>query len=321
MHKLYFPFSFLLTAHFLNAAEVQPLLDLVPPQATVLYGVNVPAALGSPFGQQVFKRILTNNPAFGRYDGTVGFDPKRDVREVLFVATSPVAGELFHYDVILARGTFKPDRFLTVANLTGSTVTQDHGVSVITPPASSLHTSFAFVDSSTAIVGPVAAIKAILQQRSSKAPAGALAQKGLATGASYDAWYATVTPFNRLLPQLTNGVGGAAFSPALGVIHETSGGIKFRSTDAVLAAEALTKSDSEALTGAAVLRAAMPLIRNPRSAALKKTQFSVAGATLKGTATLTGTEMERLFLRPAPPVSSSASDPQLRLKGAIQTRR
>ena len=74
--------------------------------------------------------------------------------------------------------------------------------------------------------------------------------------------------------------------------------MKFRASDTVLAAEANTASEAEAHTGAAVLRAAIPLIRNPRTSALRNSQFAVTGSALKGTATLAEADMIRLFVRP-----------------------
>src|SRR5258708_5095600 len=89
------------------------LLDLAPPDAKIVYGVNVQKTLSSPFGQMIYKNLVAHSPALQQFAPAVGFDLQRDVTELLFVATDVnVRGRLPRYDFVLARGAFKPDRFL-----------------------------------------------------------------------------------------------------------------------------------------------------------------------------------------------------------------
>ena len=70
-----------------KAADSQ-LLNLVMPDAKVLAGVNVEQAKTSPMGQYILNQVQAqNNPQLRELAALTGFDPTRDVHEVL-VATA-----------------------------------------------------------------------------------------------------------------------------------------------------------------------------------------------------------------------------------------
>src|SRR3954465_15047244 len=74
-----------------NAADPQ-LLNLVMPDAKVLAGVNVDQAKTSPFGQYVLNQIQLHDTPLTELTTATGFDPTRDVHELL-VGTSSGAGQ------------------------------------------------------------------------------------------------------------------------------------------------------------------------------------------------------------------------------------
>src|SRR5215831_2143011 len=84
----------------LSAADPQ-LLNLVMPDAKVIAGVNVEQAKGTQFGQFVLNQIQTQDSDLQKLATLTGFDPRRDVRELLVASNGvPKTG------LALAKGQF-----------------------------------------------------------------------------------------------------------------------------------------------------------------------------------------------------------------------
>src|SRR5258708_39090700 len=95
----------------LSAADPQ-LLNLVMPDAKVLAGVNVDQAKGTQFGQYVLNQLQTQDAEMQKLIAQTGFDPRRDVREVLVATDGNAQGK---GGLGLARGTFDVGK-ITAAN-------------------------------------------------------------------------------------------------------------------------------------------------------------------------------------------------------------
>src|SRR5689334_5863054 len=98
------------------AAVDQQLLSLVMPDAKVLAGANVEQARNSLFGQYVLTTLQPDDKGLQDFAALTGFDPRRDVREVL-VASNGVPGS--KTGLALARGTFDPGRIAAAATAHG----------------------------------------------------------------------------------------------------------------------------------------------------------------------------------------------------------
>src|SRR5450755_2331130 len=85
---LFTAFAGMLTA---QAADSQ-LLSLVMPDAKLVAGVNVDQAKASPFGLYVLTQMQSSNSGMQQLVALTGFDPTRDVHEVL-AATNGTPGE------------------------------------------------------------------------------------------------------------------------------------------------------------------------------------------------------------------------------------
>src|SRR5579864_7272023 len=77
-------------AGLLPAADPQ-LLNLVMPDAKMLAGVNVDQAKATPFGQYLLTQIQMQDQHLQQMVALTGFDPTRDVHEVL-LATNAAPG-------------------------------------------------------------------------------------------------------------------------------------------------------------------------------------------------------------------------------------
>ncbi|MEO8052512.1 MAG: hypothetical protein ABI833_19050, partial [Acidobacteriota bacterium] len=103
-------------------AAVDPhLLELVMPEAKVLYGIQVQQTLASPFGQFAISH-LPQSDGLLRFEAATGFELQRDLREIL-VASSATGSLGDSSDaLVLASGAFAPDKVLALATVMGANI-------------------------------------------------------------------------------------------------------------------------------------------------------------------------------------------------------
>src|SRR4051812_25332129 len=155
------PVLALLVSAAAEAAVDPNLLALAMPDAKVLYGVQVRETLASPFGQFALAH-LPQSDGVAKFAAATGFDLQRDLREVLIA--SPTAGAPGDNPavLVLATGTFAPDKFLGLAITLRATVSDYRGIQVITPPQPQDTRVFAFLDNSTIAMGSEPVIRAVI---------------------------------------------------------------------------------------------------------------------------------------------------------------
>src|SRR5258705_10392122 len=74
-------------------AADQQLLNLLMPDAKVVAGINVDQAKTSPFGQYVLLQMQTQDQHMRELHLQTGFDPTRDVHELLVASSAGPAKE------------------------------------------------------------------------------------------------------------------------------------------------------------------------------------------------------------------------------------
>src|SRR5436309_3158550 len=154
----------------LSAAD-PVLLNLVMPDAKVVAGVNVEQAKGTLFGQYVLDQIQTHDADMQKLVALTGFDPRRDVREVL-VASNGTAPTQNHNQsgLALARGNFD------IARITAAATSQDKDVAtetysgVLILEDAKATSGIAFLDTTTVVAGDLANVKAAIDRRSNAQP-------------------------------------------------------------------------------------------------------------------------------------------------------
>lgn len=209
------------------AADTQ-LLNLVMPDAKVMAGVNVTNALISPLGVYIVNQIsATHGPALNDVTATLGFDPRHDVSEIL-VASSAAGQD----GLILARGTFNPEKISAAAAKDAhATVQQYGGATLVATANGKLTHAVAFLGNSIAVAGDTASVKAALDRNAkvnSIDPALATRVQQLST--SEDAWTVSMASFSALIPNLggaspVQGPGAQAFQ-IFKDVQQSSGGVK-----------------------------------------------------------------------------------------------
>lgn len=249
MVRILAPAVFLTVSAMAAAADPQ-LLNMVMPDAQVVAGVNVEQAKTSPFGQYVLSQISPQDPNLAKLSADTGFDPTRDVRELL-VATQ---GANANAGLALARGQFDVAKISAAAKASGATVETYARATLIVEP--NKKGGFAFPDGTIVVAGTVDLVKAALDRRSSTAtPLSAqLVTKVNSLSTSQDAWLVSlVSPASLKAghgPQLP---GGVANQNTFQQVTQFNGGIKFGSS-VVLTAEAIAQTAQDAASLAGVVQ-------------------------------------------------------------------
>lgn len=295
-------------------AAVDPtLLSLLMPDAKIVAGVQVDQARASAFGQ-----YLISQAALGRDFDTLiaetGFDPRRDLREVVAGTAGPN-----NQVVLIGRGVFQPARIATAAAAKGAIVTKYRGIDLISPnePTRTAAgvSAAAFLDASTVALGPADSVRAAIDRfQGGGGLTGALAQKARELSNQYDAWVATTDSLSSLVAtHVPNNI--SQTNPNLfQAIQQFSGGLRFGQASVSLGAEAVTRSSQDAQALADLLRfvASMAQNREPNAvgpnpgALLSSAQFTTEGATTRISVEVPEKELEQLL---APKAKSNSRRP------------
>jgi len=281
----------------LPAAAVDTgLLNLVMPDAKVLAGVNVEQAKNSPFGQYVLSQAQTENTDLKKLEALTGFDPTRDVRELLIASNS--VGGTQHTGLFLARGTFNPGLIANAATAHDAVMESYNGITILEDPKKT-H-GVAFPDASLAIVGDIANVKAAIDRMKSPSslPASIVSQVNQWSG-SQDAWAISAVPVSSLHPPAgapnVPGMNGAA---ALQNIQSAAGGVKFGALVVVTGqAQAATTQDAQQLADTVKLLANLAQMQagnDPIAASLAQSlTVSTSGTTVNASVSLPEDQLQQ----------------------------
>jgi hypothetical protein len=106
------------------------MLSLVMPDAKVIAGVNVDSAKSSTFGIYLIAQIGNNSTALQQLVTLTGFDPTRDLHQLL-AATNSTGG---HAGLALARGNFDVAKITALVTLASTQTETYSGVTIIEFP-------------------------------------------------------------------------------------------------------------------------------------------------------------------------------------------
>lgn len=245
-------FTLFLFAGVLSAADPE-LMSLLMPNAKVVAGINVDQAKTSPFGLFLLSQMPSENQGLSDLTAKTGFDPRRDLREVL-IATAGVPGR---QGLVLARGDFSPQLVFAAAQAGGHTVETYNGIPVLTGKEDALTHAVAFLGNSIAIAGDLESVHGAIDRRTATTSAidPALAARAGQLSEALDAWSVSVVPLSALANQKGPGaqMNGVLNSDLVKAIQQTSGGVKFGST-VQLSGQAIADTSQNATALADVVR-------------------------------------------------------------------
>jgi hypothetical protein len=206
----------------LSAADHQ-LLNLVMPDAKVLAGVNVEQAKGTQFGQFVLNQMQTHDADMQKLVDLTGFDPRRDVRELLVASDGQPQGKT---GLAAAKGNFDVARIAALGALHGAVSEIYNGVTILEDPKAQEH-GIAFLDSFTVVAGDIANVKGAIDRLKMAQPLpAALIVKIDQWSNSQDAWGITAVPPASLAPAGTANAQNP-MQGALQNVQQAAGGVKF----------------------------------------------------------------------------------------------
>jgi hypothetical protein len=242
-------FAALLALPMATWAADPALLQLVMPDAKVIAGIQVDQTRNSLFGQYVLAHMQVDDEGFKNFIAQTGFDPRRDVSELLIASNwesnSPASRWL-----VMARGTFDSSKIASAAHGNGITTTNFQGVDILTYSGHGKadgENGIAFFDATSAVMGDLPSVQAAIQRRKSGAPpSGQLLAKVRDLSAKNDFWFVTLVPVSEFAGAMPDpNLSSAMKGNLLAAINEASGGIRFGDT-VTISAEALTRSDKDA---------------------------------------------------------------------------
>ena len=220
------------------------LLSLVMPDARVAFGIDISRMRSSPFSQSVSSGIHEAEPEIRKLMEAAGFDPLRDLQELLIVSTGAPKDPPV---LIIARGAFDLDKLRAFAQTAGSKVVTHQGIDILTDPEKKSG-GFALLDNNLIVAGNLEQLRAAIERR---ARGGIILNPELATkieslGSRYDAWLVSTAPLGPLASSLPQeGMEGLAQAGVLKGVEQFSMGIGL-SYDLTLATEIVTRTDKDA---------------------------------------------------------------------------
>lgn len=233
--------SALLAFGSLSAFAADPqLLNMAPPGASTYAGINVEQLKTSPFIQFLLTQ-MPESDSLNKFIAETGFDPRRDLTEVLIATAMPSAPAVSATaetgtpqgtpgidirswaGVVLAKGTFNVPQILGVAANDAQVVVSTYsGATLLTINKAE---ALAFVDASTAVAGNVSSVKAALDRRNgSNSISPAIMARINQLSTTLDAWTVSTGALSSFIPGMAGPNGPSA---VLSSITQTSGGVKF----------------------------------------------------------------------------------------------
>lgn len=241
----------LLTAALLAAtstafAEIdRGLLNLVPAGTQVLAGFQVDAGKTSALGQYLLQRASSEETQFQKLMDTTGFDPRRDLQEVLVASLGP-SGAGRQKAVVLARGTFDIARIKAGLLAKGGTVENYRGIDLFGGKNSD-EGGVAFLDSTLAIAGNRELLKTVIANRNAPSTIDAqLQRKADSVSTDNQAWFASLVPGTAFPHREKPGHNEKLNTAAIQSILQSSGGVRLGSSSVQIAFDAVTRSEQDA---------------------------------------------------------------------------
>lgn len=278
------------------------LLNLVMPDAAVLAGVNVDQARTSAFGQYVLNQV--QNTDIQKLVAATGFDPTRDVQEVLAASGAPGSKT----GLVLARGTFDAGKITAAATAKGATTESYGGYQIIEDPKK-MH-GVSILSANIAAAGDLASVKGAIDRLKtpSNLPANVVTQ--VKQWSAQDAWVVSTVPPSTLHPATgapaIPGVGpGAAANTALQTIQSAAGGVSFAGENVKVTAQATadTAANAENLANTIKLLASVAQLQAQNNAALQTLAKSL-------TVSSSGTVVNVSFSMPQAQLQGMMAHPQ-----------
>jgi hypothetical protein len=277
------------------------LVALLPPDAKAVAGVNAAQFKGSAFGQFLLSQVSQNEQGFEKLMALTGFDPRRDVQEVL--AASTESGP--QHGIVAVRGSFDVPRITGLFKAQGGQTEMYGNIEMLKPkpPSSGANAmaepAIAFLDNSLVIAGNADLVRGAIDRRGGSSVLSAdLAAKVAEMSAAQDVWGVSTLPLPSV--QTPNpDVNGALQGDLFKSIESTSGGVSFDS-GAQVTGEAVTKTEQDAKSLSDALKFLVQLVQmkapqGPAADLLANLSVTSEANRVKVSFAVTEGQLEQLF--------------------------
>ena len=224
------------------------LLALVPPNTTVIAGARVDEVKSSQFGQFVLRNMQMDGDEFQKFIQETGFDPRRDLREVV-MATMAAGQNEFDRTIVIGKGVFNPARIVSAAKGLGAEVTSYQGVEMLVHREGNHNAAVAFLDAGLAVMGDSAMVKQAIERRGKGTSLTPQMQSKVASvSAQNQIWfYSAVSPASLFAGHISDpNLGGAVKGGLMESVTQASGGLRFEAKAVKITGEAVARSDKDA---------------------------------------------------------------------------
>ncbi len=278
-----------------------PLADLVPPEARYLAGVDVDRIRTTPLGQSVLDRLRAEEKDFQRFLTETGFDPRRDLHEIL-IASGSANG---NHGLVLARGSFDRDRIAQAGAAHAVSLIDYRGVKVLAGKTGNAGW-VAFLNGTIAAAGDKENVRAALDRHL----AGNRLEPGLASriaeaGGRYDVWLMILgSPAELAARAPDRTVGAAMHGELMQAVRQATAGLRFGPT-VELSGVALTRSEKDATALVDVIRFLAGMVQSnrgaqsPATSLLDSLDLRAEAAAVRFSLTIPQAELDKL-LQPRP---------------------
>jgi hypothetical protein len=154
-----------LLASVASAADPQ-LLRLIMPDARVVSGFDVGRIKTTPFGQFFLAQLPAGDPNFNEFINLTGFDPRRDLQEVLMASQGEPAKKS---GLVVVRGSFDSARLLALVKAQGKASFENYKGFSLVSGGHGPGQAFAFLDNSLAVAGDVESVRGAIDRRAGAA--------------------------------------------------------------------------------------------------------------------------------------------------------
>ncbi|MEP7365389.1 MAG: hypothetical protein ABI972_19215 [Acidobacteriota bacterium] len=304
--RIALPVLALAAAMSLPMAAADPtMLKAVMPDAEFVAGADIAKVMNSPFGQFALSKIGAEDKKLQAMIELTGFDPRRDLSEVL-IASKNITGK--GNAVVMVRGTFDLAKLTAAASLHGAALNSYNGVTMFSLDPKKPTEGVVALLPGLAIGGPDEDVKSTVDRfQSGKGTPPAITVQANAASAKYDAWAVSNGSPAQFAGRVTNpNISGSLKGDVLQGITQTSGGVRF-GANVEIGGEAVMRSEQDAAALVDVYKFLMsmaqmnapkagPAASSPIQSLLGSATVTTSGVTVKFTAQLPQAELEKLLL-------------------------
>jgi hypothetical protein len=218
--------SILFATAVVSAADDR-LLRFAPPDTGVVVGINVAAIRESGLVKPLLAQGASD-PAVQKWIQESGFDPRRDLAEVLIAGPVDQGKAQKNRGLFLLRGSFDPARIAAAGKAAGASAVNFEGLNVFTGSQAQPF-SFVCLDNNVLIGGDPDSVRRAISRRSQPVALDpGMTSKAGDLSLAYDIWMIVKMPSGGLSSGGADPKLGAAFNSGLmRTIQQISGGLKF----------------------------------------------------------------------------------------------